>query len=386
MNRCEINTSKTKIVEIRKQMRNYPEGETLFDFDIVADYKYLGVPIDCSLTMSTYLEALKKKITRLTAYTYKLQLRECAVATRLQVWKTYIKPHFDYAIEMWQLGKLHTKFETKVWPIFFQSLKRTVGLPVTTSNYRTLAALGLWHPKFVSALQFFKSVFQLMRQYNSREEFEESLPHIAQALTTLEESVLRGEQKIVYTARSRAADMFDQLDNIVQHLKGENLKEIVLNTVPPEDQERISSQVLIGTHHKNIYHGGSEGNGAAYLRFLTNRSLNLRRWSSGSNDLDRCAFCEQRTSQEHFMLDCWALKSRTSEFFDDIRKTMKQLIPPKKFGQMQLPNQRILDMIRFLRFDVIVQPLGKKKFYKLNLKINEGFRKLEMHFNELFLS
>ena len=175
-NRCEINTSKTKIVEIRKQMINYPEGQKIQDYEIVSDYKYLGVPIDCSLTMSTYLEGLKKKINRLTGFAYKFQLKECSIATKLQLFKTYIKPHVDYAIEIWQLEKLSTKFERGVWPLFFKSLKQLVGIAETASNYRTLAALGLWHPKYVSMLQFVKSAVKLMKQYDSRADFEENMP------------------------------------------------------------------------------------------------------------------------------------------------------------------------------------------------------------------
>ena len=100
-NRCEINTAKTKIVEIRKQRVNYPEGQKISDYEIVGEYKYLGVPIDCSLTMWSYFEQLKKKVNRLTGFAYKFQLQECSIATRVQLFKTYIKPHIDYAIEMW---------------------------------------------------------------------------------------------------------------------------------------------------------------------------------------------------------------------------------------------------------------------------------------------
>ena len=123
-NHCEINTTKTKIVEIRKQVINYPDGQKIQDFEIVSDYKYLGVPIDSSLTMSTYLEQLKKKINILTGFAYRFQLQECSIATRLQLFKTYdLISYLDYAIEMWQLEKLTHQFEQYVWPTYFKSLK-----------------------------------------------------------------------------------------------------------------------------------------------------------------------------------------------------------------------------------------------------------------------
>jgi hypothetical protein len=70
-NKCEINTSKTKIVEIRKRKIDYPSGEKLQDYEIVEDYRYLGVPIDSSLTMDSYLDQLTKKVNRLTGFANK---------------------------------------------------------------------------------------------------------------------------------------------------------------------------------------------------------------------------------------------------------------------------------------------------------------------------
>jgi hypothetical protein len=42
-NKCELNTQKTKIVEIRKTMHKYPEGQEIAGFEIVQSYKYLGM-------------------------------------------------------------------------------------------------------------------------------------------------------------------------------------------------------------------------------------------------------------------------------------------------------------------------------------------------------
>ncbi len=151
-NKCEINTSKTKIVEIRKRKIDYPSGEKLQDYEIVEDYRYLGVPIDSSLTMDSYLDQLTKKVNRLTGFANKFQLLECSITTGLQLFKTYVKPHFDYATEMWQLVKLSHKSEREVWPLYFKSLKRIMGIARKASNHRTLSALGLWHPRYKSML------------------------------------------------------------------------------------------------------------------------------------------------------------------------------------------------------------------------------------------
>jgi hypothetical protein len=64
--KSEVNKTKTKIFEIRKQMVNCPDGENIQDY---GDYKYLGIPIDSSLKMSSYFDQQKKKVNRLTAFT-----------------------------------------------------------------------------------------------------------------------------------------------------------------------------------------------------------------------------------------------------------------------------------------------------------------------------
>jgi hypothetical protein len=54
VNKCEINKEKTKIIEIKKKMVNYPAQEKICEFEIVSSYKYLGVTLDSSLKMDEY--------------------------------------------------------------------------------------------------------------------------------------------------------------------------------------------------------------------------------------------------------------------------------------------------------------------------------------------
>ncbi len=158
--------------------------------------------------------------------------------------------------------------------------------------------------------------------------------------------------------------------------------EIVSNTLNPMELERVRAQIVAKGKHKNIFHGGE--NGTAYLRFLVNKSLNRKRWQVGSNNYDQCAFCKEPATQKHYMLQCWAMKSYTNEFFGQIRNMIKQLLPPKKHENIELANLRIFDLIRFLRNHNITQMLTEKKFFMLNTKITEGIRKLEQEFYELF--
>jgi hypothetical protein len=58
----------------------------------------------------------------------------------------------------------------------------------------------------------------------------------------------------------------------------------------PVELERIGKQVVIAGRHSNIFHGPEQG--GAFLRFLVNRSLNLRKWKTGSHDYGMCVYCK----------------------------------------------------------------------------------------------
>ncbi len=79
LNKCELNRDKSKIVEIRKTLYRYPEGENLQGFEIVPHYKYLGILLDASLNMRAQAERLKEKVTKIINYTYKFHLSECSI-------------------------------------------------------------------------------------------------------------------------------------------------------------------------------------------------------------------------------------------------------------------------------------------------------------------
>jgi hypothetical protein len=85
------------------------------------------------------------------------------VNTRLSLFKVYIKPHVDYAIEMWQMPLLNKKFEKRICPLYFSSLKRTLHIANNVNNYRALLALGLWHPVYTSMLKFIISAINIMK-------------------------------------------------------------------------------------------------------------------------------------------------------------------------------------------------------------------------------
>lgn len=86
-NRCEINRTKTQILQIKFRRRKLKDDVPQFGgYQLVDKFKYLGVLLDSSLTMRDYFAALRQKVSRLTSLSYKFQLRECSVKTRYQIY------------------------------------------------------------------------------------------------------------------------------------------------------------------------------------------------------------------------------------------------------------------------------------------------------------
>ena len=227
-------------------------------------------------------------------------------------------------------------------PIFFKSLKQTVGIAKTASNYKVLSALGMWHPKYVSVLQFVKSAIKLMRQYDGRDDFAEHMPQVAKALAKIEEQL---EQEIEADQMTTDEDVGEITSRVIAKLDSLNFTEVMTQTLPPPERERILGQISTTAHHQNIFQGGE--NGAAILRFLTNRTLNLRRWREGSHNYDECVYCKRPATQDHFLLECWATKGYAGDFFSEVKTTLVQLLPKKKHGHVDLTNRRLLDLVRF---------------------------------------
>ncbi len=74
---------------------------------------------------------------------HKFQLEECDIETRAMLFKVYVKPNIDYGIEIWQMPGLESKFERYISPIFFQGLKKSLGIAFNINNHRLLNALNL---------------------------------------------------------------------------------------------------------------------------------------------------------------------------------------------------------------------------------------------------
>jgi hypothetical protein len=168
---------------------NYPHDSLLCNFQIVDKYRYLGILLDCSLTLRDLLAALRQKLRNLTRMAFKFHLASCSLQMRLQIFKVYAYPHIHYGIEIWTLEKFATKLAKQLCPLFFSSLKTFLGIGRTINNHRVLLCFGLTHPVFVSMQRFLKSSIILMKQHNNRGEFAAQLPVVTQSLQKCEQQL-----------------------------------------------------------------------------------------------------------------------------------------------------------------------------------------------------
>jgi len=91
-----INWEKTKIMFLTKSKVKLPKSINIFgsDVEVVSDFKLLGICIDNSLTFSKYVDSLKKSVnTKLYSISKIFYL---SYSIKLQFYKTFIQPHFDY--------------------------------------------------------------------------------------------------------------------------------------------------------------------------------------------------------------------------------------------------------------------------------------------------
>ena len=71
-------------------------GEEIEGILFVLNYKYLGVPLDTALTLKHLYEHLKFKIKKFNQRIGLILRRVVGTATKLNLWQTYARCHFEY--------------------------------------------------------------------------------------------------------------------------------------------------------------------------------------------------------------------------------------------------------------------------------------------------
>ena len=100
-NQMTINWSKTKVMFLTLKKRVKTPGSVTIegnDVEVVKSFKLLGVIIDKDLNFRAHIEALKKTVNR-KLYSYK-KLFYLSFSTKVQFFKTFILPHFDYCFSL----------------------------------------------------------------------------------------------------------------------------------------------------------------------------------------------------------------------------------------------------------------------------------------------
>jgi len=104
--------------------------------ELVLEYEYLGVPLDSALTLKHLLTLVKGKVKKFSQRIGLALNSVTGTTTKLNLWQTYARCHFDcFSPAMAICNRLH-KFES----LFTRSLKKAFGLPLPLPNERLLKA------------------------------------------------------------------------------------------------------------------------------------------------------------------------------------------------------------------------------------------------------
>jgi hypothetical protein len=186
-NKMEINWSKTKAMILttsRKNRTEFPKSLNLYkDVEVVDEFKLLGVIVDSKLDFSKHILNVKKLITK-KLYIIK-HLFHISAAVRLQFFKTFILPYFDYCLSLFiyfnskQIDELENLYNFCLLKLFniklkFLSLSEKYivlkKMNLFPFKIRLFYRLSLFTYKIVnnSILSDFNILFEKSNHYNLR--------------------------------------------------------------------------------------------------------------------------------------------------------------------------------------------------------------------------
>ena len=144
-NRLNFNTAKCKYMVIsRKKQPTLPSSSIVINnspLTRVESYKYLGVWITCRLSWSLQVEEVCKKARRHIGVLYRKFYQHASNKTFLRLYLTYIRPHLEYAVAVWdphQQGLINSlesvqrfalKASTRNWKASYDTLINICNVP-----------------------------------------------------------------------------------------------------------------------------------------------------------------------------------------------------------------------------------------------------------------
>ncbi|CAF1017588.1 unnamed protein product [Brachionus calyciflorus] len=147
-NRIDINWSKTKVMFIKnKRGVQIPNSININnnDVEVVNDFKLLGVTIDHKLTFLKHVAELRKSINKRLYSIHRLFYLSYKV--RLQFFKSFILPHFDYCMSLY---------------MYFP--KRSLQKLANTYNYTIIKLLKI--ENHISRIEDYNRLHLKLREFN----------------------------------------------------------------------------------------------------------------------------------------------------------------------------------------------------------------------------
>jgi hypothetical protein len=132
-----INKKKCGILPIRRR-EIVSTKKDIGGVPIVLEYKYLGVPLDSALTLKHVLTLVKGKVKKFSQRIGFILNGVIGTTTKLNLWQTYARCHFDYFSPAMAICNCLHKFES----LLTGSLKKALDLPLRLPNERLLKATG----------------------------------------------------------------------------------------------------------------------------------------------------------------------------------------------------------------------------------------------------
>ena len=154
----------------------------------VQHYKYLGVPLDSSLTLKHLESLLKNRIKRFTQRIGLVLHSIVGTKTRLNLWQSYARCLFDYFSPTMLLCGHSSKFEH----FFTRSLKKALDLPMQYSNDSLHKVVGIPTLKQIAGHHVIKNATTIHERFNrcptSLENLAATLANAAEDYKTLQDS------------------------------------------------------------------------------------------------------------------------------------------------------------------------------------------------------
>jgi len=325
-NYMEVNDDKSKVLVLcKKKGIKTLNIKKIGKYEIVEQYKYLGIVIDCSLTLDGYISQLKSKLESFEMNIPKILINTVSLKIRLELWKVFAASHLSYACGI--LAVLPAKI--KAFEIaYMKTLKRACKLHITTETKAVLRTLDVQSPKTA----ILASYCRLLRKiYAKRGSLPKSM-----------------EEQWESYARSESVPL-----DLLAKTKGEILKAIEdhnarITGVEPTKVQTLSLQdILVTGDMRDSY----------LVKFLTGGILSLQKYRYGgryniqSND---CLLCGTLGDQRHFVESCTLSEPARTVMLEEMRTMGVTIDRPALF-----------DFIREMKYQKVWKGLKKENRARL---------------------